>query len=743
MADTLYTAIANGDFLSVKRILTEHPDYVNTIYGTKTVLSHALDSYTPDNGPKILNHILYMPTLTIPVIPTPVVPFEVIKDLVQSAKVGIVVELIVVGAKLPTTMEYYSLIIDNAHFEQNDIEIYITLIDHLIENGFDVNTLNAKKQSPLVYVLLRSDRFKSPTQESIFNAILDRLIQAGANLNETKLSLGMTLLHIVIRSSIAVRKLLSYPTVHDQLYAEDSRGYTPFMLACIINNIDVVKEFLKIPGFNPYYETKAGKLIDIVRNQRILDLIHSYSPAPPVYMIKKHAKNLNVKERALQLKSSIQALREPIGILLEITNLSEVPSVFPTVDSILIRPIGLTELPVLPPSLVYLNVSGNPVKLPTLPTGLRSLLCANCRIEELPDLPDTIEYLDARNNNIKDITKLPKYLFQSPIGKTNSPNTILHSTNLLLTGNPLPIGFLNGYGSITQYSKKHVANIYEHEGEHVYTMILPKGTLLFRSSNTLYSEEEILGIYDAEKKKHILYPEFNVFFYPYPFVADSFLDVSYLHVFEIERDVEVLMGVTPSPNTRADRIDSKYMVTCDTISSDINTVVGHKFDPCFSRSFSTRHTSISGMFVLAKEDTDKHILNDMWQRYWSKYRTNFIDDRNAVGVAEIILHPHSNRFDITSPLNYRHVATFDHMSFSYDTAWKEINKLLTNGTWTIDLFTKFYVNYTSASVDVQSRCVFPEEPYKLHYLNYNVWMKGGKRKTRRVKKTARVKSRRK
>jgi hypothetical protein len=419
----------------------------------------------------------------------------------------------------------------------------------------------------------------------------------------------------------------------------------------------------------------------------------------------------------------IEKLRTPMGSVLEITQHDEMPRTFPIVDSILIHPIGITTLPPLPASLVYLNVSGNPLKLPTLPTNLQSLLCENCGLEELPELPKSLVYLDARDNNLKDIHRLPPRLF------------------LLLKGNPLPIGFLNGYGSITKYSKKHIANIYEHEDELVYTMILPKGTILFRNSNKLYNKEETHGVYDTYRKKHILYPEFNVFFYPYPFVADSFVDTPYLHVFELERDVEVLMGVAPSPNTRADRIDSKYMVSCSEIPTLID-VSGHSYDPCFSRSFSKAHPNVSGMFVLAKEDTDHHIRGDIQQRYWSKYRTNFIDNRSAVGVAEIILYPHSDRF-VTSPLNYKFVASYNHLMFTYDEGWNKVNEMLTNGTWTIDLFTKMYVNYESASDEVKSRCVPPEEPYKLHYLNYDIWsMQGGKtRRAKREKKAKRVKTR--
>jgi hypothetical protein len=419
--------------------------------------------------------------------------------------------------------------------------------------------------------------------------------------------------------------------------------------------------------------------------------------------------------------------------------LTALPTTLEGITSLIVSGIGLRDfsiLPKLPDSLRYLDCSNNPglTSLPTiLPKELRVLLCGNCRLHELPQLPVTLEYLDARNNQLLDIKELPPKLYLAPIGVTNV-GTAEFSTNLLLTGNPLPAGFLNGYGPITKYGEGHVHRVISYKGDTVYTMILPKGTLLFRDSTKSYNKEEIRGIPRNWDDTPFMYPEFNVFFYPYPFVAENFINTKYIHVFELLRDVEVLMGVAPSKNTRYNRIEgkSKYLTSCIEIDTGNSDFSGQPYDPCFVRDFSQQYPTLNGMFVLASDDAKLHIRNQLGQRYWSKYRTNFIDDRtlhdrvvSEVGVPEIILHPHMNRYDFASPLNYQPILSVRRTKQAFDSAWEAVEMRLKTGEWTIDMFTKLYVNYASASPEVQSRCVPPEEPYKLHYLNYNYWEKTG------------------
>ena len=52
------------------------------------------------------------------------------------------------------------------------------------------------------------------------------------------------------------------------------------------------------------------------------------------------------------------------------------------------------------------------------------------------------------------------------------------------------------------------------------TTIIPKGTLLFRGVSSIADlTGDFAGILSVNST-YCLYPNFNVFFYPYPFVAD-------------------------------------------------------------------------------------------------------------------------------------------------------------------------------------------------------------------------------
>lgn len=590
--------------------------------------------------------------------------------------------------------------------------------------------------------------------------IVDMLLDAGVNIDKKNTN-GLNILHVSIDNGCAevLEKLITLPESVKLLNEENNKGYTPFMRLVKVGfnrYIPIIRTILKIPGFDPDYASKklAGiTAFDVASREDIRDILLEYSheTIAPRKVVQHYAVKTNTSLRASKLRGIIERYRKPRGTVLEITSLDQMPHEFPEVESIVIHPIGLTELPNLPASVKYLNVSGNPIRLPKHILNLEYLLCAGCGIEELPSLPDTLLYLDARDNNIKDIPKLPRLLNITPMGKVNSEEDILYSSNVLLTGNPLPLGLINGFGSITQYSNQHIKNVIEYKGDTIYTMVLPKGTLLFRNvqyenndENSDDSDEnhmkinmgEIKGVYSTKTKSSHVFPEYNVFFYPYPFVADSFMEsTKSLRVFELVRDVEVLMGVAPSQNTREDRFKSEYMVSCDQVPTGVEGIHGFDYDPCFSRDFSSTYKSIAGMFVLANMDTIDHIRNDMKQRFWSKYRTNFIDARNSVGVAEIILHPHADRYDPASPFNYKIIAAYPHSRYQFDKAYYEVEKSLKNGKWTIDLFTKLYVNYDSVSDEVKARCVPPEEPYKLRYLNYDYWKKtGGKRKSAKTRK---------
>lgn len=643
---------------------------------------------------------------------------------IKLGKIDVVKNLMNYGVNVNYEYDEYTPLIYAIYATRHSRNIDVIRL--LIDGGADVNKKNMRGLAPFLNYFLRETI--SRDNWDIFELFLEK----GVDVNVVNMQ-NETALHILTQqlNERAVERILKVPGIkvnEISVYYE-----TPLMIAVKHNSLPIVQLLLNHPDIDVSKKTLKGTALGYTKDSGIQNALLQHTTMNDSLAIKTISRkqaNRNV------IKPILQDLRKPVGTVRVLEDAGDATGV----DSLIVR----GPMPVLPEGLQYLDCSNNPIgSLPPLPSTLRVLLCANCGLSELPDLPDSLEYLDARNNRLKDIRRMPPKLYLAPISRTHANDT----ANILLEGNDVPVGFLNGYGSITEYSTRHVHEVIDFEGQKVYTMILPKGTLLFRNIARPYNKQELLGI-GMRNGSYFNYPEYNVFFYPYPFVAENFMHSNgYLNVFELVRDVEVLMGVAPSMNSRSDRhfTESKYMTSCNNIPTGTMGIMGNRYDPCFTRSFSSKYPEVAGMFVLAEEDAQVHIQNDMPQRFWSKYRTNFKDNRikhgnshqlvGQVGVPEIILHPNMNRYDLSSPLNYQHLLEMPRSKHAYDEAWETVEDKLASGEWTIDLFTKMYVRWESASDEVKARCVPPEDPYKLHHLNVSVW-KGGRR-TRRTRRTRR------
>ena len=281
----------------------------------------------------------------------------------------------------------------------------------------------------------------------------------------------------------------------------------------------------------------------------------------------------------------------------------------------------------------YLDLSYNP-KLTELNIDLKGLKILNISyspIEYIQELPNSLEVLAAFNCNIKDIGKFPAV-------DMNNSNIIY--PEIILNGNPCPIGFINGYGSISRYSNKRIHRTINFGNEMINTTILPKGTILFRGSNKKLLNDDFKGL--TMDSKHHLYPYYNVFFYPYPYAVDKIFKFEYMYIYVLTHDVEIVLGVEPSTNVRTDRFgkDNSYLTTCSEIKISNNPKIqGHEYDPCFTGSFIQEYPNVVGMMVMAEQDTMVHIDTVFNERFFTKYRSNFIDNVTNVGVPEIILYP--------------------------------------------------------------------------------------------------------
>jgi hypothetical protein len=175
------------------------------------------------------------------------------------------------------------------------------------------------------------------------------------------------------------------------------------------------------------------------------------------------------------------------------------------------------------------------------------------------------------------------------------------------------------------------------------TIVIPKGTLLFRGMNSTATLTSDFAGMLVDDKKFCLNPNYNVFFYPFPFIAATVAAYQYTVIYVTMRDLKLVNLILPSKFNREGRTTKTGgIVSCDTIAGNCG-VSGRSYDPCVD--YTKVSGDISGMIAIAKVDADSLNLNKLLLRSLeNKYFTTYKDSRNVVGVPEFILHP---RFDKT------------------------------------------------------------------------------------------------
>jgi hypothetical protein len=202
------------------------------------------------------------------------------------------------------------------------------------------------------------------------------------------------------------------------------------------------------------------------------------------------------------------------------------------------------------------------------------------------------------------------------------------------------------------------------EGKDVYTTTLPKGTLLFRGVNDLSTiHRDIFGVLQDET--YCLPPNYNVFFYPFPFVDSAVSDYSHLLVYVVIDDINLVTFISPSPMMRGDRHQAKGnpIVSCANIPKDEHgcNLVGRDYDPCFTPAFRKEYPALSGMIAIANMDrrnfmrivTD-YTVDTPLRSHLNKYLTTYVDATGNPGIPEIILHPLRARPDKDIRVSEKH-----------------------------------------------------------------------------------------
>ena len=268
----------------------------------------------------------------------------------------------------------------------------------------------------------------------------------------------------------------------------------------------------------------------------------------------------------------------------------------------------------------------------------------------------------------------------------------------------------------------------------VYVTTLPKGTVLYRGVETLDKLYDDLYGVRTEDGSYCLPPEYNVFFYPFPF-ADVIVGneggYSHILVYVTLHDIKLATFLSPSPMIRGDRLHGQGPITsCDKINPHGCGLAGRDYDPCFKPDFRAAHPDVSGMIGIADMDrrTFLEIVNDFKQgtplrKYFNQYVSAYTDRSYRPGIPEVILHPLVARggADTLTPRDTEIEAWYDtHVDTASYSLWrvlpredKDILTFLEQSTGSgldglrvkLDTRTGFYVREADADEETKAHLV--------------------------------------
>lgn len=175
-----------------------------------------------------------------------------------------------------------------------------------------------------------------------------------------------------------------------------------------------------------------------------------------------------------------------------------------------------------------------------------------------------------------------------------------------------------------------------------HTTVIPKGTLLFRGVNSVVDlTVDFAGILSSHSN-YCLYPNYNVFFYPYPFVSETVKKYPHICIFVLTRDIKLINLISPSPYVRSDRLEGKGgIISCDKIEPECVTK-GRPYDPCINVEV-VKDKSVVGMLGIAQ--TDAQSLRRLILKggdtsiYYNKYFKLYKDSHHNIGIPEFVLYP--------------------------------------------------------------------------------------------------------
>jgi hypothetical protein len=247
------------------------------------------------------------------------------------------------------------------------------------------------------------------------------------------------------------------------------------------------------------------------------------------------------------------------------------------------------------------------------------------------------------------------------------------------------------------------------------TVLIPKGTLLFRSTDSVADLTKDFAGLPKKNHSYCLFPNFNVFFYPYPFVSESVKKYDYTCVFVLNNDVKLINLIQPSPFTRKDRLESKGgIVSCDKVDFKGCTTYGKVYDPCIDFE-KVKDKDVVGMIAIAQEDakTLKKLLSSIDNSsnnskrahrdlYYNSYYKLYKDARYLIGVPEIILYPRKKI------IHDNYTETIEEFS-----DWMASNEKVFN-------YSLFRMVHGSSDLQILMKSLMSKEGYDLFGENYKI-----------------------
>jgi len=176
---------------------------------------------------------------------------------------------------------------------------------------------------------------------------------------------------------------------------------------------------------------------------------------------------------------------------------------------------------------------------------------------------------------------------------------------------------------------------------------IPKGTLLFRLVKN--PKDDMRGVLLKDGTRCIT-PNYNVFFYPNPFVGKLALNVwvkdfNTITTYVLTKDVKVLWLLKPSKYSRVTKNTKRnFIKRCSKVPQGCLPRPYVAYNPCVSDTIIEKYPDVVGMMALAVGDAAR-VRDAMKNKTVRNKRFYHLADDSAGvhSIPEMILHPLTKR----------------------------------------------------------------------------------------------------